>query len=40
MKPIEKDNVMHEVLNVVVQLRVNADTLEQILKKLKEEDEL
>lgn len=33
-----EDDVIHDVLNIVVQLRVNADNLERILKNLKEED--
>lgn len=39
IKPIEEDDVIHSVFNVIIQLRVNADILEAALKKLKEEDD-
>lgn len=37
VKPIAEDPVMVEVLNVVIQLRVNAENLEGIFHKLQEE---
>lgn len=38
IKPIENDSVIQDVFNVVIELRVNADRLEGVLRKLREDD--